>query len=465
MTRLRDHITQQLYFPAAMEDPDGYRYSPLAPQQLRLLRPIYPLDPDDVRFELRHISRGAAQRYTAVSYTWGDQQPTKIIRLNGKLFHVRPNLLSCLYYLSKARHKAELGWDWIWVDAICINQQDDREKSEQVGLMDKTYSNAQMVSLWLGLVSLPKSTLIQGLSPSQEELNDDQGDIFEDEPFDWYDQLDNLLNRPYWSRFWVIQEFLLAREIHYHCGNNITNSEHLYKILTSEAEALGADTSINEDFYMLLDTAVKKYAAASLILARKRDMFPKRDPGPSLYDLLIRHRRAKCKDRRDRVFALLSLLGEREHALLSRLLPNYALNADQVVVIALAHMLNHQWYDHVEITVDSDDIFKALGLEGGRSVRKHMLARAKYFGYYDDWASLDVARTMALQELLVVPNYGTFDDTTDDSIDTGHVSRQFVGTANESSRSAPVFKSFGVITLLAVAGALVFRYLRASKSV
>lgn len=450
MARLRDRITQQLSFPAAMEeDPDGYRYSPLAPQQLRLLKPIYSPNPDDLRFEIRHISRRAAQRYTAVSYTWGDQQPTEIIRLNGKLFNVRPNLLSCLYHLSKARHEADLGWDWILVDAICINQQDDREKSEQVGLMDKTYSNAQMVSLWLGL------------SPSQEEPNGDQGVTFEDEPFDWYDQLEDVLNRPYWSRFWVIQEFLLAREIHYHCSSNITNSEHLHKILTSEAEALSADTVMNEDFHMLLDTAVKKYAAASLILARDRDMSPKRDPGPSLYELLIRHRHANCKDRRDRVFALLSLLGEREHALLSRLLPNYALSADQVVVIALAHLLNHRWYDHVDITIDSDDIFEALGLEGGRAVRKHMLTRAKRFGYYDDWASLDVARTMALQEILVVTGPGTFDDDSDNFMDfIKRVDRHVVGSADGSSQRGPVLKSLGVIAFLAIAGALAVRSLR-----
>lgn len=425
-----------------MDDPDAYRYSRLAPQQIRLLRPIYSFDPDDQRFEIRHVSRRAALRYTAVSYTWGDQQSTKIIRLNGKLFPVRPNLLCCLHFLSKARHKADLGWDWIWVDAICINQQDDREKSEQVGMMDKTYSSAKMVSLWLGDSPVP-----QGLLPSQEQLSDDQDVTLEDEPFDWYVEHDDVLNRPYWSRVWVIQEFLLAREIHYHCNSNITNSGHLHEILTEEAEAFLADTVINEDFNALLDTASNKFAAASLILARKRDMYPKRDPGPSLYDLLIRHRRAQCKDRRDRVFALLSLLGEREHALLSRLLPNYAFTADQVVVIALAHMLNHQWYDHADITIDSDDIFQALGLEGGRAVRKQMLSRARRFGYYDDWASLDVAQTMALQEHLV-PDYNSFDDDHDDLVDI------------ERYRGGSVFSSFGIIALLAVAGALALSYLR-----
>lgn len=204
---------------------------------------------------------------------------------------------------------------------------------------------------------------------------------------------------------------------------------------------------MNDDFNVLLNTTTNKYTASPLILARERDMFPKREPGPSLRDLLTRHRRAQCKDRRDRVFALLSLLGDREHAMLSRLLPNYALDADQVVVIALAHMLNHSWLNLGAITVDSDDIFQALGVEGDRSVRKHMLARAKMFGYYDDWTSMDVARTMALQEVFV-PEYGAIYDDPDDLID------------NERYRRSSVSRSFGVIVFLAVTGALAVRYLR-----
>lgn len=204
---------------------------------------------------------------------------------------------------------------------------------------------------------------------------------------------------------------------------------------------------------------MKKYAAASLILARKRDKFPEPGLAPSLYDLLIRHRHAQCKDRRDRVFALLSLLEAEERGSLSRLLPNYSLSADQVVVIALAHMMNHHWIDYGEITADSDDIFQALGLEGARAVRKRMLARAKQFGYYDDWTSVDVARTMALQELWET-DYDTSDDNIGDLIDMGHSSRDLVDSADGTYQRSPIFRPFGLIALLTVAGVLAARYLR-----
>lgn len=432
-----------------------YQYSSLTQQQLRLLRPIYTRNYDDMRFEIRHVSRKFARSYTAVSYTWGDQQPTKTIRLNGKLFRVRPNLLSCLYYLSRARNNARLGWDWIWVDAICINQQDDREKSEQVGLMNRTYSDAEVVSLWLGLA--PISPYLQDLLPSQEEFSNGNIITFEDGSFFWDDHLDDLLNRPYWSRFWTIQEFLLAREIHYYCSDNMTTSERFYQMLTIKTDNFpyGTSTATNKDFNKNLDTTAKQYMAASLILARNVDMFPQQ--GSSLHDLLLRHRRAQCKDRRDRVFALLSLLGDEEHKSISRFLPNYTLNDDQVAVIALAHMMNYREIDYrdlnqAEITIDSDDVFQALGLAGDRAVRKHMLTRAKHLDYYDDWTSVDIGLTMTAQEA-PLREYDTFNDGTDYLVES-------VDSVDGSSRKSPACKALCLIAFLAVIGGLAVKYLK-----
>ena len=430
-----------------MENPVNYQYSPLMPQQFRLLRPIGSLNPRDLRFKTSHISREAAPSYTAVSYTWGDQQPTSTIRLDGKLFSVRPNLLSCLYYLSQAHHKAEVGWDWIWVDAICINQQDDREKSEQVGLMSRTYSDARMVSVWLGLVPVSKSTFIQNWDPSQEYFSIGRIDVLQDESFYWRDHLDDLLNRPYWSRFWVVQEFLRACEIHYYCSDHITDSEHLYDMLTFETGSYGMSAVTN------LDNTARQYAAASLILARNVDMFPAQRS--SLYSLLMRHRRAQCQDRRDRVFALLSLLEAEEHTLLSRFLPNYALDADQVVVVALAHLTKYHNSDFVTITVDSDDIFQALGLEGGREIRRRMLARAECLDYYDDWTSVDVARTMALREDFL-RDYSTFNDNTGHVVDAEYFGR---GSPSSADRRGSVFQTLVVIAFIVVILVLTDKYL------
>jgi hypothetical protein len=322
--------------------------------------------------------------------------------------------------------------------------------------MDRTYSDAQVVSLWLGLA--PISQYLQDLLPSQEEFDNGNIITFEDGSFFWDDHLNDLLNRPYWSRFWVIQEFLRAREIHYYCSDNTIESDRLYEMFTIKTgTAYGTSTAINKDFNETLDTTAKQYRAASLILARNRHMFP--EQGSSLYSLLLRHRGAQCKDRRDRVFALLSLIGAEEHKLLSRLLPNYGLSDNQVAVIALAHMINCRSFDQAEISADSNEIFQTLGLEGGRAVRKHMLRRAKYFGYYDDWTSVDVAMAMTVQEALLRQS-DTFNDDTDYLFESSLISRNFVDSADGSYRESPVFKSLGFMAFFAVTGALAVRYLR-----
>lgn len=384
-----------------MDRPTNYRYAPLGPQELRLLRAVHEPKSRDLRFDLIHNSRGAAPRYTAVSYTWGDQEPTNTIRLEGKLFYVRPNLWSCLYYLSQAQRGSKLGWDSIWVDAICINQQDDSEKSHQVSLMQQTYAKAQSVSVWLGLEPYPTEHAIPGF-PSLEQYSNGFVGSYETDAFDWTDHLDELLNRPYWSRFWVIQEFLVGHDVHLYCSANMIDWQSLRDMLERRTAIDALRSSSHQGFRETVETASKTHTAASLILARHPDMYP--ELPSSLHELLIRHRSADCKDRRDRVFALLGLLSGEEHGVLSRFFPNYALTEDQVCTIALAHLIH---FGGVTVTASSGDIFQSLGVKE-RQARAGLLAHARYFDYLGDWTSVDVPQTMSSQFQNDFWEYGTF---------------------------------------------------------
>lgn len=135
------------------------RYSSLGESQLRLLRPVHDLSSRDLKFTVCHMSRDESTKYTAVSYAWGNEKPTETIQLDGKVFFVRPHLWSCLFFLSRARPEIPscMQWDQIWVDAICINQEDNSEKSSQVFSMHYTYARAEVVSIWLGPVPFPKA--------------------------------------------------------------------------------------------------------------------------------------------------------------------------------------------------------------------------------------------------------------------------------------------------------------------
>ena len=83
--------------------------------------------------------------YEAISYAWGDPNEMIIVQVNQRAFAVRKNLNSALRHLILASSDRLL-----WVDAICINQNDIGEKEHQVSQMHTVYFAAGKVIIWLG---------------------------------------------------------------------------------------------------------------------------------------------------------------------------------------------------------------------------------------------------------------------------------------------------------------------------
>jgi hypothetical protein len=84
-------------------------------------------------------------RYEALSYTWGVCTPAQTIIVNGHAHDTTPNLHSALLQLRHRNKRRKL-----WIDAICIDQSDLEERSEQVMKMGDIYRNAEQVLIWLG---------------------------------------------------------------------------------------------------------------------------------------------------------------------------------------------------------------------------------------------------------------------------------------------------------------------------
>ena len=83
--------------------------------------------------------------FEALSYVWGVSLLLYTIIVNGKPFYVTYNLHSALKELRYADHERLL-----WVDAVCINQGDNTEKSSQVQMMRDIYAKASITVVWLG---------------------------------------------------------------------------------------------------------------------------------------------------------------------------------------------------------------------------------------------------------------------------------------------------------------------------
>ncbi|KAI0965826.1 heterokaryon incompatibility protein-domain-containing protein [Xylaria arbuscula] len=201
------------------------QYSRLSTQlkELRLLYLLPGKPRDPIKCTLRTFPLDYAPKYEALSYVWGDPNVRKSITIDGTPFQVTVNLKDALARFRR-RHKHRI----LWVDAICIAQHDLREKSEQVPHMDRVYSYANAVIIWLGpsnsnidnAVLWYNSTCNKGKVESAAGLSDtlscktepaasSHGDLLILDAFEGICAISEL---SYWSRKWTYQEYILARQ-------------------------------------------------------------------------------------------------------------------------------------------------------------------------------------------------------------------------------------------------------------
>lgn len=94
---------------------------------------------------LRIVNLNDKPEFTTLSYTWGERTPSQKILCNGHSVKVPRN---CWLALQDIRR--QFGAITIWVDSICINQDDQEEKNVQIPLMDQIYTLAHTGYIWLG---------------------------------------------------------------------------------------------------------------------------------------------------------------------------------------------------------------------------------------------------------------------------------------------------------------------------
>jgi Heterokaryon incompatibility protein (HET) len=126
--------------PSKDQSPHSRLYIPLADSdEIRLLY-LQPRDHSDtIAGMLMHVKLSEKPAYEALSYEWGKKE-VKLIQLNGEKFQVRENLFNAL---SKLRH--QFTPRFLWIDALCIDQNDLNERNHQVPQIVRIYSQAQSV--------------------------------------------------------------------------------------------------------------------------------------------------------------------------------------------------------------------------------------------------------------------------------------------------------------------------------
>ena len=141
---LHDGRGEAVYKPAG---PERFLYEDaLSGDSIRLILIEAGSGDQGIRCRLSVESLYTQQRYTAVSYVWGDASARRNITCNGTPLSITENLHEVLYWLCEDGQTHQP----IWVDAVYINQANTAEKTEQIHVMRKIYKQASLVLSWLG---------------------------------------------------------------------------------------------------------------------------------------------------------------------------------------------------------------------------------------------------------------------------------------------------------------------------
>lgn len=291
-------------------------------RQIRLLRLHPPVDSffdeaydpgydisgsDDICCTFSIASLNDLPQYEALSYVWGDTKEICYITLDGRPFPVTTNLHTAL---SQARHTTRI----LWVDALCINQEDLDERSNQVSLMHQIYSQASTVLISLGEAFDGSGAAISfiELVGSDKSLHFDTslvayGVTFESEHLQA--SLLNFFYLPWWTRIWTAQEWGLARRAVFLCGQNRLDGITLQNFARNSF-AHDACCATNKRFGKCTTDGRSVHAGLQkAALVRARDVFNNWGYR-GFIDVLATFQYRQCFDPLDKVFGLLGLAPE-----------------------------------------------------------------------------------------------------------------------------------------------------------
>jgi hypothetical protein len=200
-----------------------YRPLNIAAREIRLLELLPAKNPaDPIKCKLRNVSLDLKPSYIALSYVWGDTINKSPIYVNDTVFPATLNLCAAL---RRTRFDSEPCT--LWVDAVCINQAENVEKSAQVRMMRDIYQDAAVVTVWLGErdshsdMAMP---LIFGTARLYERDKRAGPDVrqvmmYALEQGGALSALGEFLQRDWWSRIWVIQEVAVSQRALLLCGD------------------------------------------------------------------------------------------------------------------------------------------------------------------------------------------------------------------------------------------------------
>jgi hypothetical protein len=304
------------------------------------------------------LSKGFRTNYCALSYSWGNPLKTRPLLIDGKIIYITESLDDALRQLLSLESTTIP----FWIDAVCINQKDDVEKSWQVQQMMRIYERADFVLVWLGPASDGSDIAIDAIKGLGEEVSaaleanhwiqnaeisrvpetlravhHDSADRVAGDLGYPVEAIDKLFARPWWDRVWVVQEFIAGRDVLFLCGGRVFEQETLGAALLTlgMADALSVDQMMHGS----TEIATRDYGRNTLEMFRARAKYQSSN-GLMFEDLLsmVISCNKQASDPKDVLFALMGVAQNSEQFNIGI---DYSKSVQEVYIQFMVKILNH----------------------------------------------------------------------------------------------------------------------------
>ena len=298
-------------------------------RQFRLLE-LHPGNPGDAiktTLVTRHVRDKPS--YEAVSYCWGPApHRDAIILVDGYDHKVGKSLYNALNSFRRPQSVRVL-----WVDALCINQEDVEEKMHQVRMIGEIYTNAASVLVYLGQPTEQTETDMHNLQSFLEPYTQREDAPWFHIPIPELERsISRILTRVWFERMWTVQEAVLARHIVLQCGPY--RIQWTTDLRTLRSLVFRVKSAIVSPLYNLHKRHAEELDWTPLLYmleyqmrqaARREHVVLQRN----LLDVAFDFRHRHCMDPRDRYYAILAII-ENERGGSFGFHADYTMSAEEV---------------------------------------------------------------------------------------------------------------------------------------
>ncbi|KAI4218869.1 MAG: hypothetical protein L6R36_008706 [Xanthoria steineri] len=338
---MQENLSSLLYFPI---DSSG--------GEIRLLRVKEALfRADVVECELITAYLGRCEDFIALSYCWGSSETPEVMLCNGKSHRITTSLNAAL---KGFRESPQTRGRLLWADAVSIDQNNISEKSEQIPLMRRIYTEADACLVFLaeaeqlvtqGIDLMFRLSTIQSFQEKCEENRniplDEILSLLPSFNHNCWSEYLKIFRSPWFGRTWTLQEIALSKKAFIGVGLYVVDwycmeksllflEQHNLKTLLVSISGHGPELM---NFLNIIH------------IQRIREISKSPDPSSALTAVLRATGHFKVTDPRDKVLGVLGLIGEIPEEL--RSMVDYSLGTAEVYHRAALYMLKNPSPPHV----------------------------------------------------------------------------------------------------------------------